>query len=123
MANPNSSYLIPNSSDPTKPFTFINVNNSIKLTSTNYLSWKIQLEAILIGHDLYCFVDGSSLPPSTTITTDKKTEPNPAYLSWVRQDKLLFGALVGTLSPSLIPLCLSGCHGEGSLGYSRKDLC
>ncbi|GFP89167.1 hypothetical protein PHJA_001060400 [Phtheirospermum japonicum] len=32
------------------------------------------------------------------------TTPNPAYNTWLRQDKLLFGALVGTLSPTVATL-------------------
>lgn len=104
MTTGSSSYHIPNVNDPSKPFTFINIQNTIKLTSTNYLSWKMQIEAILIGHDLHQYVNGSLACPPTVTTTDGIEGPNPAFLFWTRQDKLLFGALVGTLSQSLIPL-------------------
>ncbi|KAL8146584.1 hypothetical protein AgCh_004348 [Apium graveolens] len=104
MANDTPSYQIPNGNDPTKPFTFLNIHNTIKLTSTNYLSWKIQMEAILIGHDLYKYVDGSLSCPSPVVTTDTIEKTNPEFLYWTRQDKLLFGALVGTLSQTLVPL-------------------
>ncbi|KAL5715165.1 hypothetical protein ACHQM5_017029 [Ranunculus cassubicifolius] len=102
--NPTPSYLIPNGADLTKPFTFINTHNVIKLTPTNYLSWKLQIEALLIGHDLYQYVDDSLSCPSKTITTNGVEKPNPDYTFWFRQDKLLFGALVPTLSTSLVPL-------------------
>ncbi|KAL6315549.1 hypothetical protein AAG906_000852 [Vitis piasezkii] len=82
----------------------ITIHNSIKLTPTNYLSWKTQMEAILIGYDLQKFIDGSHPAPPTTITTNNVVSTNPAYQTWLRQDKLLFGALVGTLSPTLVPL-------------------
>ena len=62
------------------------------------------MEAILIGYDLQKFIDRSYPAPMATITTNNETKPNPEYQTWFRQDKLLFGALVGTLSPSLIPL-------------------
>ncbi|KAH7663599.1 hypothetical protein IHE45_14G066700, partial [Dioscorea alata] len=62
---------IPNTYEPTKPLVMVAIHNSIKLTSTNYLSWKTH---------------------------------NPTYQTSLRQDKLLFGALVGTLTPTLIPL-------------------
>ncbi|KAL8100569.1 hypothetical protein AgCh_032718 [Apium graveolens] len=104
MANDTPSYQIPNGNDPTKPFTFLNIHNTIKLTSTNYLSWKIQMEAILIGHDLYKYVNGSLTCPSPVVTTDTIEKTNPEFLYWTRQDKLLFGALIGTLSQTLIPL-------------------
>ena len=46
----------------------------------------------------------SYLTLMATIITNNEVQPNPEYLSWFCQDKLLFRALVGTLSPSLIPL-------------------
>lgn len=103
MANSTPTYQIPNSEDPTKPFIFINIHNTIKLTSTIYLSWKMQVQAILIGHDLYKYVDGTLTSPSPTITTENVAKPNPEFIFWTRQDKLLFGALVGTLSQLLRP--------------------
>lgn len=104
MANNGDPSLIPNTHEPSKPLTVITFNNSIKLTPTNYLAWKTQIEAILIGSDLYKFIDGSAACPPPTITTGSTTTPNPAYSTWVRQDKLIFGALVGTLTPTLVPL-------------------
>ncbi|RVW92402.1 Retrovirus-related Pol polyprotein from transposon RE1 [Vitis vinifera] len=104
MANENSQLIIPNAQEPTKPLTMITIHNSIKLTPTNYLSWKTQMEAILIGYDLQKFIDGSHPAPPTTITTNNVVSTNPAYQTWLRQDKLIFGALVGTLSSTLVPL-------------------
>ncbi|KAL6330019.1 hypothetical protein AAG906_039934 [Vitis piasezkii] len=104
MATENSQIIIPNAQEPTKPLTMITIHNSIKLTPTNYLSWKTQMEAILIGYDLQKFIDGSHPTPPTTITTNNVVSTNLAYQTWLRQDKLLFGALVGTLSPTLVPL-------------------
>ncbi|RVW17904.1 Retrovirus-related Pol polyprotein from transposon RE1 [Vitis vinifera] len=104
MATENSQLIIPNAQEPTKPLTMITIHNSIKLTPTNYLSWKTQMEAILIGYDLQKFIDGSHPAPPTTITTNNVVSTNPTYQTWLRQDKLLFGALVGTLSSTLVPL-------------------
>lgn len=95
---------IPNLCDPTNPLIVVNVHSVQKLTPSTYLSWKSQVEALLIGYDLYSFVDGSKPAPPKTITKDDDQVPNPSYMSWVRQDKLLFGALAGTLSPNLGPL-------------------
>ncbi|KAK5784610.1 hypothetical protein PVK06_039136 [Gossypium arboreum] len=38
-----------------------------------------------------------------TITVSNAISPNLACQTWLRQDKLLFGALVGTISPNLVP--------------------
>ena len=56
------------------------------------------MEALLIGYDLYKFVDGSYPIPPTTITTNGTIKPNPEYSTWQHQDKLIFGALVGRVS-------------------------
>lgn len=103
-SNPTPSYQIPNGADSSRPFTFLNIHNTIKLQSTNYLSWKLQVEAILIGHDLFKFIDGSFPCPPPVITTDGTETSNPDHAFWIRQDKLLFGALFGTLSQPLAPL-------------------
>ena len=62
------------------------------------------MEAILIGCDLQKFIDGFYPAPIAMITTNNEINQNVEYQTWIRQDKLLFGALVGTFSPSLIPL-------------------
>lgn len=43
-------------------------------------------------------------PPAVTLNDDGEEEPNPHHVFWTRQDRLLFGALIGTLSPNLVPL-------------------
>ncbi|KAI4331956.1 hypothetical protein L6164_016900 [Bauhinia variegata] len=95
-----SPHTIPNDVDPKCPLVVVMLSNILKLTSTNYLSWKLQIEATLVGYGLFKYLDGTFLAPPTTITTETVSEPNPAYLTWVRQDKLLFGALIGTYSCS-----------------------
>ncbi|KAI4316001.1 hypothetical protein L6164_024021 [Bauhinia variegata] len=50
------------------------------------------------------FLDGTHPAPAAIITTEGTSSPNPAYLTWVRQDKLIFSAIVGTLSFTLSPL-------------------
>ena len=96
--------IIPNSLELTKAFVIINTNNIVKLTSTNYLSWKLQVEALIIGYDLYKFIYGSNPSPPSTILINNVKSSNPEFQSWLRQDKLIFGALIRSLTPSLIPL-------------------
>ncbi|KAH1131434.1 hypothetical protein J1N35_002812 [Gossypium stocksii] len=92
--------------DPNNPLTTVTIQNSIKLNSTNYLSWKTQIKSILIGYDLFKFIDGTHPCQPKIIITNDTTSINPAYQTWLRQDKLLFGALVGTISQNLILLIL-----------------
>lgn len=63
--------IIPNTTDPAKPFTLVQIYNAIKLTSTNYVAWETQLQAILLGYDLWKYVDGSFPTPSSTIDDGK----------------------------------------------------
>ncbi|KFK22489.1 hypothetical protein AALP_AAs62859U000100, partial [Arabis alpina] len=87
--------------DTTSSLLNINMSNITKLTSLNYLTWKLQIHALLDGYDLAGHVDGSSTPPSATLTTNNITSENPAYKKWIRQDKLIYSALLGTMSPSV----------------------
>ncbi|XP_021776324.1 uncharacterized protein LOC110740136 [Chenopodium quinoa] len=97
--------LIPNSNDPSKPFTIFHLHNAIKLTPTNYIAWKAQIQATLLGYDLYKYVDGSfPSPPASINNAEGTSQANPAALTWFRQDRLVYGALVGTLSQELVPL-------------------
>ncbi|KAD0767436.1 hypothetical protein E3N88_43747 [Mikania micrantha] len=84
--------------------TMVTFPSSLKLTTTNYFSWKTQIEAYLQGLDLYKFIDGSHHPPSPTIKADGTSTPHPDFTTWYHQDRLLFGALVGTLSSPIASL-------------------
>ncbi|GAV63712.1 UBN2_3 domain-containing protein, partial [Cephalotus follicularis] len=68
---------------------------SIKLTETNYLSWKTQMLSFLRGQKLYGFVDGSTPCPPSSDTA--------AYDKWQQQDNNLMSLLVGSLSDTVIP--------------------
>ncbi|KAG6788032.1 hypothetical protein POTOM_004085 [Populus tomentosa] len=85
---------------------FITINTAaqapLKLTSSNYASWKIQFEILFIGYDLLGYINGSNPCPSPTLITDNIIISNPAYSLWARQDQLLLNAIVGSLSPPLI---------------------
>ena len=82
----------------------VNMSNITKLTSINYMTWKLQVHSLLDGYELAGYVDGSSLPPDQTITTNGRAAQNPDYTLWRRQDKLIYSGLLGTLSPSVQPL-------------------
>lgn len=79
----------------------INMVNVTKLTSTNFMTWSLQIHALLEGYDLAGFLDGSSPAPAQTITVDNVVSTNPDYTKWRRQDRLVYSGLIGTLSPSI----------------------
>ncbi|XP_010415675.1 PREDICTED: uncharacterized protein LOC104701649 [Camelina sativa] len=85
----------------------VNMSNITKLTSTNYLTWKVQVHSLLDGYDLAGFLDGSTPAPPQTTTTANQVTPNPSYATWRRQDKLIYSGLLGTLCSSIQPLVSS----------------
>ncbi|KAH7685413.1 Retrotransposon Copia-like N-terminal protein [Dioscorea alata] len=97
-------HTIPNDLDPHTPFIIVTLSNVIKLTSQNYLSWKLQIKATLEGYSLFHYLDGSFPAPPSTIVTDIVPTSNPAYLTWARRDRFLFGAIIGTLDQNIVPL-------------------
>ncbi|WVZ08380.1 hypothetical protein V8G54_021726 [Vigna mungo] len=99
-----SNFTFPNPHEPTKPFSIVPLSGVVKLTQSNYLNWQLQIEAILDGLDLYKFLDGSHPAPAAFINntdTPPVSQANPAYLSWKRQDHLIYGTLLTTLSDSV----------------------
>lgn len=80
--------------DTTQPLLNINMVNVTKLNSFNYMTWRIQVHALLDGYDLAGHLDGSTPMPDQTTQL-------PAYTKWRRQDKLINSGLIGTLSPSI----------------------
>ncbi|KAG6787941.1 hypothetical protein POTOM_003992 [Populus tomentosa] len=91
-----------NTNEPHSTLITINVatQTPVKLTSTNYLTWKLQLQTLFIGYDLNGFIDGSHPCPTTFL--QGTTTPNPAHHLWIRQDQLLLNAILGSLSPTIM---------------------
>ena len=75
-------HTIPNDIEPTKPFVIVQFHNAIKLTPTNYITWKAQIQSILEGYGLFKFLDGTYRAPPSTIPNmldASITTPNPAH--------------------------------------------
>ncbi|KAL6345090.1 hypothetical protein AAG906_013573 [Vitis piasezkii] len=102
MTTPNGTPILPT----THESQLLTINTAaqapLKLTSSNYLSWKIQFETLFIGYDLLGYIDGSKPCPPKTLTTNNAATLNPAYTLWIRQDQLILNALIGSLSPTII---------------------
>ncbi|XP_010456923.1 PREDICTED: uncharacterized protein LOC104738445 [Camelina sativa] len=75
--------------------------NITKLIPTTYVIWKLQVHALINGHGLAGYLDGSTEIPPATVTVGDAVSPNPALLHWKRQDKLLYSALLGSVTPTV----------------------
>ena len=80
----------------------ISAQAPLKLTSTNYMSWRIQFQTLFTGYDLLGFIDGTKPCPPVTVAADAVTTPNSARHLWIRQDQLILNAIIGSLSPTII---------------------
>lgn len=115
--------IIPNHTDPSKPFTIIQIHNSMKLSQTNYIAWKTQIQATLLGYDMWKFVDGSfSSPPTSLPNADGTSVANPTALTWFCQDWSIFGVIVGTLSQDIVPLVSQTVSQTGTAEKAWKVL-
>lgn len=127
MANENSA-----TSSLNQTFTNMNPNNLIainaanqlplKLTPTNYYSWKTQFDALLYGYDLLGYIDGTKPCPSPETIVDEKTVPNPNFTLWMRQDKLLLLGIIGSLSHKVVPVVRS-CKTSAKAWNRLAKLC
>lgn len=83
------------------------MGNITKLTNTNYLMWSKQIHALLEGHELHRFLVASDSIPTATIEANGSSEPNPAFVAWRRQDRLLYSVVLGAISLPIQPLMAS----------------
>lgn len=75
------------SSSDLLPFSTLIHMITVKLSSSNYLLRRNQVEPLLICQDLYGYLDGSISPHALHVTTDGITEANPAFCEWNKQDQ------------------------------------
>lgn len=65
----------------------LNAQTSIKLTHSNYPTWKVQFNSLMVRYDLLGFVDGTKNGP---------TETHTDYTYWKRQDQLILLAIINS---------------------------
>lgn len=67
------------------------------------MQWQYQLCLLLEAYDLAGFVDGTVIAPAQFVTdSEGRSISNPAYLSFVKQSKLMVSWLVSTISGELL---------------------
>jgi hypothetical protein len=78
---------------------------SLKLTTTNYLYWWMQMKSYLIGQGVFHFIDGLvSCPPShvSNCSDGSSSAINPSFLHWKQHDQLILNALLSSLSMDVV---------------------
>ncbi|GLT82334.1 hypothetical protein SLE2022_007210 [Rubroshorea leprosula] len=92
--SPNSAATILNPGLTKNPLSFNSAAFPVKLTPTNYMSWRAQFTSLLAGYELDGYLDGRTPCPVATA---------PEYSLWARQDQLLRHALITSVSESITP--------------------
>ncbi|GKU88975.1 hypothetical protein SLEP1_g3180 [Rubroshorea leprosula] len=92
-SNPNAAAIALNHATR-GPISFNSAAFPLKLTPTNYPSWKMQFTCLIAGYDLLGFLDGTNPCPVAT---------EPTYALWARQDQLLRHALITSVSENITP--------------------
>ncbi|KAD1365144.1 hypothetical protein E3N88_42931 [Mikania micrantha] len=101
--------MTPEPTPPPPPTQIIQITASnflIRLTNTNFSSWRKQVQSALIGLKLDCYILGDTKPPAKFLASSSST-PNPEYDSWFRQDQTILSALLGSCSDPIQPLISS----------------
>ncbi|KAH9609432.1 hypothetical protein KSS87_004270 [Heliosperma pusillum] len=99
-----SGSTLSNPDDPSSPFIILNVHSVTKFDGSNYRQWRTQLESLFDGYGLLSFLDGTPPPPKTVASATTQEDPNPAFKTWYRQDKLLFSVVASTVTSAVSPL-------------------
>ena len=73
-----------------------------RLTPTNFPSWHAQFESLLLGYNLFGYVNGTHTCPPLPTSTDAAA--TTSHHLWFRQDKLVLSAILTSVSPTVIPL-------------------
>ncbi|KAH7666842.1 Retrotransposon Copia-like N-terminal protein [Dioscorea alata] len=76
---------------PKSPITF-NHNISVKLDDDNFLRWKQQVLAVIKGHKLQSYIQGSKLVPQKFNSKEEEdlgAHNDDVYLNWEQREQLL----------------------------------
>ena len=80
---------------------------SIKLDSTNYIVWKLQLTTILDAYSMKDHINGSVTRPSCFLLEAEGSptlEINQAFKAWQLRDKALFTLIYSILNPPILSM-------------------
>jgi len=77
----------------TNDVTVLNTQHSLKVKSTIYPDWNVQMNSLFIRYDLKGFIDGTKPCPSQT---------DLDFNYWTRQDQLILHAIITYVDQSII---------------------
>ncbi|KAH9770759.1 hypothetical protein KPL71_012474 [Citrus sinensis] len=88
----------------------------LKLNQYNFMTWRAQLNIVLVGYDLLGFVTGAiKCPPPTITGDDGKAAIDLAYTMWQRQDQFILNAIIASVEPEIASLIASAANSFSAL--------
>jgi hypothetical protein len=83
----------------------VHAHISEKLTQDNYILWQFFMVPFLEGQNLFGYIDGTTPRPPQLLpdSTSGLLVANPSYHSWYHQDRMIFSAIISTLSVETLP--------------------
>jgi hypothetical protein len=87
------------------PIQNVHYHISEKLTQDNYILWQFLMVPFLEGQNLFGHVDDTILQPPKLIPdqTSSLLILNPDHLPWYHQDRIIFSAIISTISVETLP--------------------
>jgi hypothetical protein len=89
------------------PIPLQNVHHHVseKLNQDNYILWHFLMAPFLEGQNLFKYVNGTHPRPPQLVpnSTSGLLVANPNAQTWYHQDKMIFSALISTLSIEALP--------------------
>lgn len=86
----------------------------MKLTSSNYISWRAQFHSFLFGYDLLGYINETSPSLEPFIIENNTSIQNPSYTLWKIQDQLILHAILASLSEAIISFVSSATTTRGA---------
>lgn len=74
---------------------------AVWLDSTNHLLWQNQRLNIIIAHGLKGFIEGSTPCPPRFLDAQRQ-QPNPDFVQWRRQSRLVMSWIYSSLTKSML---------------------
>ncbi|KAL5563358.1 hypothetical protein UlMin_033105 [Ulmus minor] len=90
---------------------------TIKLEAENYILWKFQIENAILGYGLEDYIYGTDQIPPRLL----EGNPNPEFIRYHRQDRLLISWILASITPSYLPQ-LVGCSSSRQIWTTIEQL-
>jgi hypothetical protein len=83
----------------------VHAHISEKLTQDNYILWQFLMVPFLEGQNQFGYIDGTTPRPPQLLPdpTSGLLVANPSNHSWYHQDRMIFSAIISTLSVETLP--------------------